>query len=277
MGGLLYVVATPIGNLGDITLRAVEVLKSVELVLAEDTRRTKGLLSHLGISCRVASCYGEKEGQRIPRVLEILEAGEDVALLSDAGTPTLSDPGSLLVSRVWEAGFRVVPIPGPSALLAALMASGLGPGPFTFWGFPPRKTGELASFLKRHKGRSEKSVFYQAPGRLLVTLQVMLEYWGDRYAVVARELTKVHEEFIRGNLSSLVEHFSENPPRGELVLVVEGAGSREEKVGGIDEREMLHRLMEGGFSVRDAARALGILFAIPRDRVYKMAQSQKED
>ncbi len=273
--GALYVVATPIGNLGDITLRAVEVLKKVVLVLAEDTRRTKGLLSHLGISCRVLSCYGQREGERVSTVIDLLKKGENVALLSDAGTPTLSDPGSLLISKVWDSGFRVVPVPGPSAMLAALMASGLTPGPFTFWGFLPRKRGELVSFLHQNRNRPERSVFYEAPTRLVESLSLLLEIWGNRYGVVARELTKVHEEMVRGTLSYLLEHFSLITPRGEITLVVEGAEPERESEG-IDAEDMLRRLVDGGFSHRDAVRALRILFAIPKDRMYKLIHRQEE-
>ena len=228
MPGTLYVVATPIGNLGDITMRAVKVLKGVDLVLAEDTRRSRKLLSHLCVSCKVLSCYGTKEEQRIPKVIEVLEGGGDVALLSDAGTPTLSDPGSLLTSKVLDAGFWVVPLPGPSAFLAALMASGLDPGPFTFWGFLPRKRGDLVSFLKEHVRRRERSVFYESPSRLLRSLGAILEVWGDRYAVVARELTKMHETILRGKLSTLLEAVGQARPKGEYVVVVAGAGGRKE-------------------------------------------------
>ncbi len=276
MAGELYVVATPIGNLGDITLRAVEVLKRVDLVLAEDTRRTRKLLSHLGISCRVVSCYGSREGERISLVKETLEAGGSAALVTDAGTPTLSDPGSLLISKVWDAGYKVVPLPGPSALLAALMASGLEPGPFVFWGFPPRKRGELAAFLRETRMRQETSVFYESPNRLLQTLKALLDEWGDRFSVVAVELTNLHEEFVRGRLSHQVEHFSEVSPKGEIVLIVEGGGDgpREDAK---EEEGMFERLVEGGLTPRDAAKAMRILFAIPKDKVYKWVQRQKEE
>ena len=276
MGGVLYVVATPIGNLRDITLRAIDVLKQVDLVLAEDTRRTRKLLGHLGISCKVLSCYGPKEGQRVSKVLELLSEGREVALVSDAGTPTLSDPGSLMISKVWDAGFRVVPVPGPSALLASLMASGLPPGPFAFWGFPPRKRGELISFLKGTQGRRERSVFYESPNRLVNTMKAILDVWGDRLSVVARELTKVHEEFVRGRLSELISHFEATPPLGEVVLIVEGESS-ERRVDAGEEEDMFSRLVAEGLSPRDAAKALHVLFAIPRKRVYKLAQRQEEE
>jgi len=275
LAGVLYVVATPIGNLRDISLRAVDVLSQVSLVLAEDTRRTKGLMSHLGLSCRVLSCYGHREEERISTVLGLLDRGESVALLSDAGTPTLSDPGSLLISKVWDAGFGVVPVPGPSAMLTALMASGLPPGPFTFWGFLPRKRGELVAFLQQYRDRPERSVFYEAPNRLVESLTLLLDLWGDRYGVVARELTKVHEELVRGPVSHILAHFSANPPRGEITLVVEGAAPRRDTES-VDVEAMFKRLVDGGLSPRDAARALRILFAIPRDRVYKLAQRQEE-
>ncbi len=277
MKGILYVVATPIGNLKDITLRAIEVLKAVDLVLAEDTRRSKALLNHLGVSCRVVSCYGEREEERVPMVLDHLSEGKSVALLSDAGTPTISDPGSLLISKVWEAGYKVVPIPGPSALLAALMAAGLEPKPFTFWGFPPRKRGEFISFLERERKRKERSIFYQSPNRLLNTLEALLEVWEDRFAVVARELTKMHEELLRDRISRLIQHFSETTPKGEVVLIVEGYQENQEDVEIESLREMYNQLLKAGLSSKDAAKALHALFAIPKRRVYELAQHQMEE
>jgi len=219
--GTLFVVSTPIGNLEDMTLRALRVLKEVDMVACEDTRRSRRLLPHYGIEAPLVSYYAPKESQKMGYILERLREGRDVALITDAGTPLLSDPGWRLVREALDAGIAVVPVPGPSSVLAALVASGFPLQPFTFWGFPPRNRGDLVSFLKEIGSFPGVHVFFESPGRLLSTLEVMLQERGNRRAVVARELTKVHEEFIRGSLAFVwVVVARREGVKGDFVLLV---------------------------------------------------------
>ena len=205
--GTLYVVATPIGNLEDVTLRALRVLREVELVLAEDTRRTRTLLTRHDVAKRPRSLHAHNEAQRSREVLEVLASGSSVALVSDAGTPLVSDPGERLVAAAIEAGHAVVPVPGPSAVLSALVASGLPAAPFLFLGFLPRRSGEREALLARIRDRTETIVLFESPRRLAATLRRLADALGDRPACVARELTKLHEEVARGSLQELAERF----------------------------------------------------------------------
>jgi 16S rRNA (cytidine1402-2'-O)-methyltransferase len=218
----LYLVATPIGNLDDITLRAVHILESVPLIAAEDTRHTLKLLRHFGLRRPLVSLHAYNEQRQLKTILDRL-AQHDVALVSDAGTPALSDPGVRLVSAAVAAGYAVVPVPGPSAVLAALISSGLPTNQFTFLGFLPRKRGELERLLREAGEAKRTFVFFESPHRLLRTLDIMASALGPRSLVVAREITKVHEEFIRGTPATLLEHFAKTPPRGELTVVVAGS------------------------------------------------------
>jgi 16S rRNA (cytidine1402-2'-O)-methyltransferase len=218
----LYLVATPIGNLEDVSLRALRVLGAAELVLAEDTRRTRVLLERHGVPAKPVSLHAHNEAGRVSQVLAVLDGGGDVALVSDAGTPLISDPGDRLVAAALEAGHRVVPIPGASAPLAALAASGLPAVPFSFIGFLPRRSGECDRVLESLRDRRDSLVFFESPRRIAKTLARLEEALGDRQACVARELTKLHEEFARGPLSELAEHFADGA-RGECTLVVAGA------------------------------------------------------
>jgi len=222
MSGTLYIVATPIGNLEDITLRAVGVLKEVDVIAAEDTRHTKKLLTHYNIATRLTSYYDEIEAEKAAELVKELKRGKNIALVSDAGTPTLSDPGFRLVQAAIGAGASVVPVPGPSALLAVLSASGLATDRFAFEGFLPAKRRERREKLQALAAETRTLAFYEAPHRIRDTLADMLELFGDRAAVVGREVTKLHEEFIRGRLSDALAAFERNEPRGEITLVVAG-------------------------------------------------------
>jgi len=223
--GTLYLVATPIGNLDDMTLRAVHVLESVPLIAAEDTRHTLKLLTHFGLRRPLVSLHARNEDRQLQTILNRLEQ-HDVALVSDAGTPALSDPGVRLVSAAIAAGYPVVPVPGPSAVLAALVSSGLPTNQFTFLGFLPRKRGELERVI-RDAGEAKRTfVFFESPHRVQKTLAIMASALGPRSLVVAREITKVHEEFLRGTPATLLEHFAKSPPRGELTVVVAGSDWR---------------------------------------------------
>lgn len=219
--GRLLVVATPIGNLDDLSPRARRAFEEADRVACEDTRRTGLLLANLGIKRPLISLHEHNERRRLPRLLEALEQGETIALVSDAGTPLVSDPGYLLVREAVEKGVRVEPIPGPSALLAALVASALPPHPFTFCGFPPPKGGKRRTFYERFAGLDHTLVVFESPHRLLASLEDAVAVLGDRQAVVARELTKLHEEVIRGRLSEILETLGERPAiKGEIVLVI---------------------------------------------------------
>ena len=223
--GTLYLVATPIGNLDDMTLRAIHVLESVPLIAAEDTRRTLKLLTHFGLRRPLISLHAHNEARQLQTILNRL-AQHDVALVSDAGTPALSDPGVRLVSAAVAAGYPVVPIPGPSAVLAALVSSGLPTNQFTFLGFLPRKRGELERLMKDAGEAKRTFEFFESPHRVQKTLAIMASALGPRSLVVAREITKVHEEFLRGTQATLLEHFAKSPPRGELTVVVAGSDWR---------------------------------------------------
>ena len=220
--GTLYLVATPIGNLDDITLRALHILEAVPLIAAEDTRHTMKLLTHFGLRKQLISLHAKNEARQLQSILARLEQ-HDLALVSDAGTPALSDPGVRLVSAAVAAGYPVVPIPGPSAVLAALVSSGLPTNQFTFLGFLPRKRGELERLIRETATAKRSFVFFESPHRIQRTLDIMASALGPRSLVVAREITKLHEEFLRGTPATLLEHFAKSPPRGELTVVVAGS------------------------------------------------------
>lgn len=219
--GNLYLVATPIGNLEDITVRALRVLRSVSLIAAEDTRHSRKLLTHYDVHTRLTSYHEHNQRTKTDRILQWLEDG-DVAVITDAGTPGISDPGSELVAAALAAGVNVVAVPGANAVTTSLSASGLPTDAFRFYGFPPRKDGELRQYLSERAPYPETLVFYESPQRLIKTLGVMREVLGERQAVVGLEVTKMFEEFARGIFSELIEHFTREPIRGEVTLMVRG-------------------------------------------------------
>lgn len=221
MPGTLYLVATPIGNLADITHRAIEVLNKVALIACEDTRHTRKLLQHYGISTKTVSYHEHNEQQRAQDLIEVLKRGDDVAVVSDAGTPAISDPGFRLVRAAIENDVTVVPVPGPSALISALVAAGLPTDEFFFGGFLPARANARRTRLSELRAVPGTLVFYEAPHRLAETLKDAHEILGEREAVVARELTKLHEELKRGRLSELAQHYVNEEPRGEIVLLID--------------------------------------------------------
>jgi len=268
----LYIVSTPIGNLTDITYRAVEVLNSVDRVLAEDTRRTSILFRHYGIRTPLVSAHSHNEAARTQQLLEWLAAGERIALVSDAGTPLLSDPGARIVQTVVSAGYRVTPIPGASALLTALVASGLSPEPFTFFGFPPRSGRDRTALLERLRDLDHTAVLYESPNRVVRLLEDLVECCGrDRMVVVARELTKVHETFVRGTLSEVVAYYASGPPRGEVVVMLAGAVAAEPEAA--DAEQLVRELLASGHSPRDAAREAARRIGVGRNQAYEIALS----
>ena len=225
MAGKLVVVATPIGNLDDLSFRARAAFEEADLVACEDTRHTGRLLAHLGVKKPLVSLHEHNERQRLPRLLADLEEGKVIAMASDAGTPLLSDPGFLLVREAAARGIRIEPVPGPSALLAALVASGLPPYPFTFAGFPPPKSGKRRTFYKEWAGLGHTLILFESPHRLLASLEDALAEMGDRRVAVARELTKLHEEILRGPLSVILEELRGRAAlKGEFVVVIDSRG-----------------------------------------------------
>lgn len=220
--GTLYIVSTPIGNLEDITQRALRVLSEVDLIAAEDTRVTRKLLSHYGIKTRLQSCHEHNERVQAPRLLERLQSGENIALVCDAGTPTVSDPGFLLVRLCREAGAHIEPIPGPNAAIAALSASGLPTDQFYYAGFPPQKGGKRRRYFEALKDLAATLIFYESPYRIARTLEELEEILGDRSCCLAREISKRYEEFVSGHLSELAIRYRSKAPKGELVLIVSG-------------------------------------------------------
>ncbi|MDY6848770.1 MAG: 16S rRNA (cytidine(1402)-2'-O)-methyltransferase [Geoalkalibacter sp.] len=269
MSGTLFVVATPIGNLEDITLRALRVLKEVSLVAAEDTRHSRKLLTHFGISTPLVSCHEHNERQRSEQLIERLLDGESIALISDAGTPGISDPGRFLVARCHEEAISVRTVPGPSAVTAALSVAGQQSERFAFEGFlPPRKKAreQLLSGLS-HEQRT--LVFYEAPHRLAATLEAVARLLGEqREVAVARELTKIHEEFFRGSAKEAVAHFQKERVRGEIVLLV--AADTHEREQAPDVKTALQRLaQEGNLPPSELVRQAARLTGIGRSEVYR--------
>lgn len=276
----LSIVATPIGNLEDVTFRALRVLREADWVLAEDTRRTRVLLDHFEIDQKPSSLHAHNEVGRIEAVIEALEAGRDVALVSDAGTPLVSDPGEKLVAAVVAAGHRVEAVPGASALLSALTVAGLSTERVLFLGFLPRKAGARRRLLEAERGRRETLVLYESPKRVAATLEEVAGILGDRVGCLARELTKRHEEVIRGPVAELASRFRETPPRGECTLVIAGADAEEvERLTAWDDEEVdrvLRERLAAGDSVKDLASDLAKRTGRARRDVYARALELRE-
>lgn len=265
--GRLYLVGTPIGNLDDLSPRAIETLRKVHLVACEDTRRSRILLDRFGVSTPTTSLPAFDEERRAPKILDRLRAGEDVALVTDAGMPGISDPGEALVRLALEEGIEVVPIPGPTAALAALAASGLPASRFAFFGFLPRKGKARRAVIEEIAAFRGTSILYESPRRLAETLADLRETLGDRRACVARELTKLHEEIARGRLSELEERFS-GEVLGEVTVIVEGGPGAE---AAADPDALLRARLAAGASVKDAAREVAEALGLPRKDVYRRA------
>ena len=268
--GTLYLVATPIGNLEDITLRALRVLREASLIAAEDTRTTRKLLSHYNIPARTLSYNEHSMKGRTPQILAALEKG-DVAFASEAGTPGVSDPGFELARAAIEAGHTVVAVPGASALLTALSASGLPMREFTFLGFLPRRSSERRKLFESLKNDRRTLVAFESPRRVRKTLEDILAALGDRHIAAARELTKVYEEVFRGALSEALQHFAE--PRGEFTIVLEGATVGAGRAAPLPEAEVikqLQRLRAAGAKGREAARRVSAETGWPQRDVYRL-------
>jgi 16S rRNA (cytidine1402-2'-O)-methyltransferase len=270
MSATLYIVATPIGNLEDMTYRAVRILGEVDLIAAEDTRHSLKLLSHFGISKSMTSYFDHNQQFKGERILNTLRQGKSVALISDAGTPCVSDPGYQLVRDAVAEGINVVPIPGACAAVAALSASGMPSDTFTFAGFPPSRQGKRRTFLSSMSALPGTLILYEAPHRLLDTLADIREVLGERRLIVARELTKMYEEFIRGNAEEIITVLSRGPVRGEVVLLIapgEPAAPESEPL----EDLLLRLLADGTLSVKDAARKASDTAGVSRSEAYTEA------
>ncbi|WP_243370735.1 16S rRNA (cytidine(1402)-2'-O)-methyltransferase [Geotalea sp. SG265] len=277
MTGTLYIVATPIGNLEDITFRAVRILREADLIAAEDTRHSRKLLSHFGISKPLTSYFDHNKTLKGRYILDQLESGLSVALITDAGTPCISDPGYQLVRDAVAAGFAVVPVPGPSAAITALSASGLPTDAFVFEGFLPNRQGKRREKLASIKGEQRVVIFYESPNRLLAALTDLQEVLGERELVVARELTKVYEEFIRGNCSTVIDTLQHRTIKGEVVILVAPAaeGAAHKDVASV--ADLLALLMEDeGLSLKDAVKQVVLQTGLPRGEVYTEALKLKE-
>ena len=270
--GTLYLCATPIGNLEDMTYRAVRVLGEVPLIAAEDTRRTRQLLTHFGLSTRLTSYHEHNKAEKGPELIGWLLAGNDLACVSDAGLPGVADPGSQLAADAIAEGICVVPIPGANAALSALIASGLDTTRFSFVGFLPRTKDKRRASLAEIANRTDTLIFYEAPHRLIETLKAILDALGERPAAIARELTKKFEEFRRGSLSELLAWCGENPPRGEFVIVVGGAEAVTENMSKAEPEdvvEAVRALAAGGMAKKEAIRATAKRTGLSRRDVYQ--------
>jgi 16S rRNA (cytidine1402-2'-O)-methyltransferase len=269
--GGLYVVATPIGNLEDITLRAIKTLSSVDLIAAEDTRHTGRLLRHYHIDTPLISCHEHNEQQRTPELIDKIRDGKAVVLVTDAGTPTVSDPGYRLVRSVIDQGLEVFPIPGVSAAVTALCASGLPTDAFVFQGFTPKKKGKRGELLDDLANEPRTLVFFESPRRVTALLDDIRSAMGDRQAVLARELTKLHEEFIRGRLSEIQARLAERSQiKGECTLLVAGAPAAETISDTDLEVALRQALDQSGSHLSSLSKALARRFNLPRKRVYEM-------
>jgi 16S rRNA (cytidine1402-2'-O)-methyltransferase len=273
MPGTLYIVATPIGNLEDITLRAIRILKDADIIAAEDTRHTQTLLRHFTINTPLTSYHEHNERAKTGQLVARLARGESIALVSDAGTPAISDPGYRLIVEAIRRGIRVVPIPGPSALIAVLSASGLPIEGFNFRGFLPARKRERRSKLQELRVDRYSIVVYETPHRLKESLDDIREILGDRRMVLAREVTKIHEEFLRGRISEVIGEVSQREIRGEVTLILEGCPDldtpSEETL-----REEIAKLLADGLRVKEIAEVLGEKYGYSKRQIYGLAMDQ---
>jgi 16S rRNA (cytidine1402-2'-O)-methyltransferase len=268
--GTLFIVATPIGNLEDISLRALRTLKEVDLIAAEDTRHTKVLLDHYAVAVRLTSYHEHNEKRKAEDLVKRLVSGENIALVCDAGTPAISDPGYRLVHAAVRAGIVVVPIPGASALTAVLSAAGLPTDRFVFEGFLPAKRSGRRERLEKLRDETRTVVAYEAPHRIQEALRDVQEILGDREVVLAREVSKIHEEFLRGRVSEVSGRLADQPPRGELTLVMAGSPGDPEPTEEILKAE-IRRLKNDGLRVKEIAELLGERYSYSKRDIYRLA------
>jgi 16S rRNA (cytidine1402-2'-O)-methyltransferase len=265
----LYLVATPIGNLQDVSFRAIEILKSVDLIACEDTRHSLKLLNHYGISKKLISYHEHNERERAAELVERLQKGESVAVISDAGTPGINDPGYVIVQVAVASGVQVVSIPGPVAYVNAVIVSGLPTDSIFFGGFLPSKKGERRKRLEDVKNVPATLAFYESPHRIAKSLADCVEVLGDRRAAVARELTKLHEEIVRGTLNELTERFSDASVKGEFVLVIDRAGDETNSVHAVTLTERVAELEASGLDAKAALKRAAKEFGVSRSEAYR--------
>jgi 16S rRNA (cytidine1402-2'-O)-methyltransferase len=268
--GKLVIVGTPIGNLSDVSPRAIEALRSADLILCEDTRHTRKLLTHFGIDRPTQSFHEHNEEQKAKRIIEKIAGGDVIALVSDAGMPVISDPGYRLVRLVRQRNIAVEPIPGPFAGVTALVASGIAPAPFTFFGFAPHREGERVEFYGRVAGSAHTTIVYESPERLVESLKSAMHVLGDVQATVAREMTKIHEEFISGSISEVIAKLEQRDAiRGEITLVFAPAHPLQRQVSREELAREFDRLRDSGMRRNDAVKTVAEKFGLRKNEVYK--------
>lgn len=276
MTGTLYLVATPIGNLKDMSFRAIETLKSVDLIACEDTRHSRKLLTHYGISNKLASYHEHNEAQRVEEFAVLLGQGKSLAIISDAGTPAINDPGFTMVEKAYQVGAEVIAVPGPVAFVNAAVVSGLPTDSMFFGGFLPSKKGDRRKRLVEVKNIPATLVFYESPHRLGKSLADCVEVLGDRRAAVVRELTKLHEETVTGSLRELSERFSSASSRGEFVLVIDRAGKDDKPEGQATTlAERVKELEGGGIEHKAALKTAAKEFGVSKSEAYRTLQNSK--
>ena len=268
--GKLYLVATPIGNMDDMSIRMVNTLKEVDVIAAEDTRNTGLLLKHFGIETRQISFHEHNAQEKIPILLDLLKSGQNLAQVSDAGLPSISDPGHDLVKAAIAEDIAVVTVPGPSAGISALIASGLAPQPHVFYGFLPRKSGQQKEFFESKKAYPETQIFYESPHRVKATLENMLEVYGDRSVVLVRELTKIYEEYQRGRISELIDYLAENSLKGECLLIVAGASLEKEEKADADLLAEIDSLVQSGSKKNQAIKEVAKKYGRNKSQLYSL-------
>ena len=274
--GTLFLVPTPIGNRDDMSYRMIQTLKEVDLIAAEDTRNTGLLLKHFEIRTPQISFHEHNAMEKIPDLLAHLESGKNVAQVSDAGLPSISDPGHDLVKAAIEREIPVVAVPGPSAGITGLIASGLAPQPHIFYGFLPRKEGQQKAFFQEKRDYSETQIFYESPHRVRATLQNMLAVYGDRPVVLVRELTKIYEEYTRGTIAELVAYLEENPLKGECLLIVEGASEQEANLEEVDLIQEIDLLVQSGMKKNQAIKQVAKQFGLQKSDLYARYHQEEE-
>ena len=274
--GTLFLVPTPIGNRDDMSYRMIQTLKEVDLIAAEDTRNTGLLLKHFEIATPQTSFHEHSAMEKIPDLLAHLESGKNVAQVSDAGLPSISDPGHDLVKAAIEREIPVVAVPGPSAGITGLIASGLAPQPHIFYGFLPRKEGQQKAFFQEKRDYPETQIFYESPHRVRATLQNMLAVYGDRPVVLVRELTKIYEEYTRGTIAELVAYLEENPLKGECLLIVEGASEQEANLEEVDLIQEIDLLVQSGMKKNQAIKQVAKQFGLQKSDLYARYHQEEE-
>ena len=274
--GTLFLVPTPIGNRDDMSYRMIQTLKEVDLIAAEDTRNTGLLLKHFEIRTPQIRFHEHNAMEKIPDLLAHLESGKNVAQVSDAGLPSISDPGHDLVKAAIEREIPVVAVPGPSAGITGLIASGLAPQPHIFYGFLPRKEGQQKAFFQEKRDYPETQIFYESPHRVRATLQNMLAVYGDRPVVLVRELTKIYEEYTRGTIAELVAYLEENPLKGECLLIVEGASEQEANLEEVDLIQEIDLLVQSGMKKNQAIKQVAKQFGLQKSDLYARYHQEEE-